>query len=93
MQLQNHSSWLFELKAVIQNVDLKFENNFGNKILTETKTSVGKHADKNSSFTTKQMIIVTISFEIQLLKVSYLHDKETKIYLQLHSWLRCKKYH
>lgn len=49
MQLQNHSSWLFELKAVIQNVDLKFENNFGNKILTETKTSVGKHADKNSS--------------------------------------------
>lgn len=36
-------------KAVIQNVDLKFENNFGNKILTETKTSVGKHADKNSS--------------------------------------------
>lgn len=49
MQLKNHSSWLFELKAVIQNVELKFENNFGNKILTESKTSVGKHADKNSS--------------------------------------------
>lgn len=39
------------------------------------------------SVTTKQMINVTISFEIQLLKVSYLHIKKRKINLQLYSWL------
>jgi len=44
------------------------------------------------SVTTKQMINVTISFEIQLLQVSYLHIKKRKINLQLYSWLNCKNY-
>lgn len=29
-------------------MDLKFENNFGNKILIEIKIFVGKYVDKNS---------------------------------------------
>jgi len=32
-------------------MEAKFENNFGNEVLvTESKTSVGKHADTTSSF-------------------------------------------
>lgn len=46
-----HGCFLQGIKnnAVVHCTEEKFENYFGNKILTETKPSVGKHADKNSS--------------------------------------------
>jgi len=51
-------TWLFSREnrnnAAVHCIKAKFENNFGNKIhvhvlATETKTSVGKHADRTSS--------------------------------------------
>lgn len=98
MQWQYHGSWLFSRgnwnNAAVHYVEAKFENILEMKYWSQKPKHlwVNMQIQPVPSVTTKQMINVTISFEIQLLKVSYLHIKKRKINLQLYSWLNCKNY-
>lgn len=98
MQWQYHGSWLFSRgnwnNAAVHYMEAKFENILEMKYWSQKPKHlwVNMQIQPVPSVTTKQMINVTISFEIQLLKVSYLHIKKRKINLQLYSWLNCKNY-